>query len=92
MCRDCKHTLFSKSDFSRELSDKPRDQRAYENLVQFERGIRLLLPRFQKLLAALQYAHVHKVDATAGAKMYAGTPNALRRRPNCKMPQRLGNV
>lgn len=34
---------------------KPPDVRAYENLVQFERGIRLLLPKFQKLLAALQY-------------------------------------
>ncbi|KAL0264844.1 carboxypeptidase Y-deficient [Diplodia seriata] len=54
MCQDCKHTLFSKSDFARELSNKPRDARSYENLVQFERGIRLLLPRFQKLLAALQ--------------------------------------
>ncbi|KAF9638159.1 Zinc finger FYVE-type protein [Lasiodiplodia theobromae] len=54
MCRDCKHTLFSKSDFARELADKPRDARSYENLVQFQRGIRLLLPRFQKLLAALQ--------------------------------------
>ncbi|KAL1624302.1 carboxypeptidase Y-deficient [Neofusicoccum ribis] len=49
MCQDCRHTLFSKSDFARESSEKPRDQRAYENLVQFERGIRLLLPRFQKL-------------------------------------------
>ncbi|KAF2187875.1 vacuolar segregation protein-like protein pep7 [Zopfia rhizophila CBS 207.26] len=54
MCKDCKHTLFSKSDFDRELARKPQDQRAYENLVQFERGIRLLLPRFQKLLVALQ--------------------------------------
>lgn len=34
---------------------KPPDVRAYNNLVQFERGIRLLLPKFQKLLAALQY-------------------------------------
>ncbi|KAK8172685.1 FYVE zinc finger-domain-containing protein [Phyllosticta citrichinensis] len=54
MCRDCKHMLFSKSDFEREMADKPRDQRAYENLSQFKRGIQLLLPRFQKLLAALQ--------------------------------------
>ncbi|KAF2146779.1 uncharacterized protein K452DRAFT_282979 [Aplosporella prunicola CBS 121167] len=54
MCLDCKHTLFSKSDFARELVDRPRDQRAYENLTQFKRGIRLLLPRFQKLLAVLQ--------------------------------------
>ncbi|KAF1994029.1 hypothetical protein P154DRAFT_448637, partial [Amniculicola lignicola CBS 123094] len=54
MCQDCKHTLFSKSDFSKELNARPKDQRSYENLAQFERGIRLLLPRFQKLLLALQ--------------------------------------
>lgn len=54
MCKDCKHTLFSKSDFAREFAQRPPDQRAYENLAQFERGIRLLLPRFQKLLLALQ--------------------------------------
>ncbi|KAF1952377.1 hypothetical protein CC80DRAFT_479620 [Byssothecium circinans] len=54
MCKDCKHTLFSRSDFQRELASKPKDQRSYENLAQFERGIRLLLPRFQKLLMALQ--------------------------------------
>ncbi|PSN71481.1 hypothetical protein BS50DRAFT_570835 [Corynespora cassiicola Philippines] len=54
MCKDCNHTLFSRGDFNRELAQKPTDQRAYENLAQFERGIRLLLPRFQKLLSALQ--------------------------------------
>jgi rabenosyn-5 len=54
MCQECKHTLFSRSDFQHELAQKPKDQRAYENLAQFERGIRLLLPRFQKLLMALQ--------------------------------------
>ncbi|KAF2744420.1 FYVE-domain-containing protein [Sporormia fimetaria CBS 119925] len=54
MCKDCSHTLFSRSDFERELAQRPVDQRAYENLTQFERGIRLLLPRFQKLLLALQ--------------------------------------
>ncbi|KAF2732918.1 hypothetical protein EJ04DRAFT_496085 [Polyplosphaeria fusca] len=54
MCKDCNHTLFSKADFDRELVHKPTDARAYENLAQFERGIRLLLPRFQKLLVALQ--------------------------------------
>ncbi|KAH8723712.1 FYVE zinc finger-domain-containing protein [Phaeosphaeriaceae sp. PMI808] len=54
MCKDCKHTLFARGDFARELADKPKDQRSYENLTQFERGIRLLLPRFQKLLQALQ--------------------------------------
>ncbi|KAF2232546.1 hypothetical protein EV356DRAFT_517305 [Viridothelium virens] len=54
MCRDCKHTVFSKSDFARELALRPADQRSYENLKQFERGIRLLLPKFQRLLLALQ--------------------------------------
>ncbi|KAF2261292.1 hypothetical protein CC78DRAFT_470712 [Lojkania enalia] len=54
MCKECHHTLFSKADFDRELAQKPADQRAYENLTQFERGIRQLLPRFQKLLLALQ--------------------------------------
>jgi rabenosyn-5 len=54
MCKDCHHTLFSRRDFETELHEKPKDQRAYENLAQFERGIRLLLPRFQKLLQALQ--------------------------------------
>lgn len=34
---------------------KPPDLRAYDNLVQFEKGIRVLLPRFQKLLMILQY-------------------------------------
>ena len=54
MCKECKHTVFSKKDLAAELSKKPPDVRAYENLTQFERGIRLLLPRFQHLLAALQ--------------------------------------
>jgi len=54
MCRDCKTTVFSKKDFAEELMHKPPDQRAYENLVQFEKGIRLLLPNFQRLLVALQ--------------------------------------
>jgi rabenosyn-5 len=54
ICKDCRHTLFSKTDFANEISHKPPDQRSYENLAQFERGIRLLLPKFQKLLQALQ--------------------------------------
>jgi rabenosyn-5 len=54
MCRDCKITVFSKSEFAAEVSHKPPDQRAYENLIQFEKGIRLLLPNFQRLLFALQ--------------------------------------
>ena len=54
MCKECKHTIFSEKDFAAELAHKPPDLRAYENLVQFERGIRLLLPKFQRLLTALQ--------------------------------------
>ncbi|KAL9117023.1 MAG: hypothetical protein Q9187_006442 [Circinaria calcarea] len=54
MCKDCKHTIFSKAEFAAEITHKPPDLRAYENLVQFERGIRLLLPKFQRLLGTLQ--------------------------------------
>lgn len=54
MCKDCQRTIFSKADFSRELASSPPDQRAYQNLLQFEHGIRLLLPRFQRLLLTLQ--------------------------------------
>jgi rabenosyn-5 len=54
MCKDCQRTIFSKADFSRELTSSPPDQRAYQNLLQFEHGIRLLLPRFQRLLLTLQ--------------------------------------
>ncbi|KAJ5930123.1 hypothetical protein N7466_005616 [Penicillium verhagenii] len=54
LCKDCKTTLFDRRDFQADISRKPPEVRAYENLVQFERGIRLHLPRFQKLLTALQ--------------------------------------
>ena len=54
MCKDCRHTVFSRSDFAAALAHKPPDVKAYENLVQFERGIRLMLPKFQRLLTLLQ--------------------------------------
>ena len=54
MCRECKHTIFSKRDFEGSLTHKPPDQRAYETLRQFERGIRLLLPSFHRVLLILQ--------------------------------------
>lgn len=54
MCRDCKSTIFSRKDFDEELSHKPLDQRSYENLLQFEKGIRLLLASFQRSLVTLQ--------------------------------------
>lgn len=65
MCKECKKTLFSKQEFIESLAHKPPDARAYENLVQFERGIRLLLPKFQQLLQALQYVErIYKGDLT----------------------------
>ncbi|KAB8230443.1 hypothetical protein BDV23DRAFT_92658 [Aspergillus alliaceus] len=54
LCKECRATLFDRRDFAADLMRKPPDLRAYENLVQFERGIRILLPKFQKLLTALQ--------------------------------------
>ncbi|KAI2602170.1 VAC1 protein [Hypoxylon sp. NC1633] len=54
MCRDCKFTVFSKRDFMESVVHKPPDQRAYETLKQFERGIQLLLPSFQRALLPLQ--------------------------------------
>ncbi|CAP92596.1 Pc13g15270 [Penicillium rubens Wisconsin 54-1255] len=54
LCKECKATLFDRRDFKADMMRKPPETRAYENLTQFERGIRLHLPRFQKLLAALQ--------------------------------------
>lgn len=54
MCRDCKHTIFSSRDFTNSLQHKPADQRAYETLRQFERGIKQLLPSFHRALLALQ--------------------------------------
>ncbi|KAI3319494.1 FYVE zinc finger protein [Xylariaceae sp. AK1471] len=54
MCRDCKSTIFSKRDFVESIMRKPPDQRAYDTLRQFERGIELLLPTFQRALLPLQ--------------------------------------
>ncbi|KAI1006017.1 hypothetical protein K3495_g2200 [Podosphaera aphanis] len=54
MCRNCQSTVFSKKDFDAEVLHKPPDQRAYENLMQFEQGIQLLFPNFRRLLIVLQ--------------------------------------
>jgi hypothetical protein len=54
MCKDCSRTIFSKADFARELSMQTPLQRAYSNLISFEQGIRLLLPKFQRILIPLQ--------------------------------------
>lgn len=56
LCKDCNHTLFAQADFTASLTSASITNftRAYSNLLAFERGIRLLLPRFQKLVVALQ--------------------------------------
>lgn len=54
MCRECNHTIFSSRDFVSSLLHKPPDQRAYETLRQFERGIRLLMPTFHRAIVLLQ--------------------------------------
>ncbi|ETN43425.1 uncharacterized protein HMPREF1541_02584 [Cyphellophora europaea CBS 101466] len=56
LCKECNHTLFAHRDFAESLATPAITTftRAYSNLLQFERGIRLLLPKFQKLLQALQ--------------------------------------
>lgn len=54
LCKECKAKLFDKRDFVASATQATPFTRAYENLVQFERGIRLLLPKFQKHLSALQ--------------------------------------
>ncbi|KAK4097872.1 hypothetical protein N658DRAFT_499960 [Parathielavia hyrcaniae] len=54
MCCECKHIIFSHRDFIESIKHRPPDQRAYETLRQFERGIRLLLPSFHRTLQALQ--------------------------------------
>ena len=54
MCRDCSHTIFSKRDFDSSLQTKSPQQRAYETLRQFQTGIQLLMPSFQRALLNLQ--------------------------------------
>lgn len=54
LCKDCKATLFNRRDFEADVTSKPPEVRSYDNLIQFERGIRLHMPKFQKLLSALQ--------------------------------------
>lgn len=54
LCRDCNHTIFARRDFIASLQFKPTDQRSYETMRQFERGIRQLLPSFQRALLTLQ--------------------------------------
>ncbi|KIW25745.1 hypothetical protein, variant [Cladophialophora immunda] len=56
LCKECNQMIFSRRDFQASLTSPSIEAftRSYTNLLQFERGIRLLLPKFQKLLQALQ--------------------------------------
>jgi hypothetical protein len=54
MCCECRATIFGHRDFIESISNRTPDQRAYETLRQFERGIRMLMPTYQKALQALQ--------------------------------------
>ncbi|KAI0967203.1 FYVE zinc finger protein [Xylaria arbuscula] len=54
MCHECKTTIFAKRDFVESIKRKPPDQVGYEVLKQFEWGIELLLPTFQRTLLLLQ--------------------------------------
>jgi len=54
LCKECNTTLFSRHDFELEIQAVDSSTRTYANLTQFENGIRMLLPRFQKLLSVLQ--------------------------------------
>lgn len=54
MCQECNTTLFSKRDFALSLSQTPASVRSYDTLIQFETGIRKLLPSFHRHLQALQ--------------------------------------
>lgn len=54
LCQTCNRTLFSARDFAASLSTPHLAQRTFQHLKSFEHGIALTLPRFQKLLSALQ--------------------------------------
>ena len=54
MCKDCRHTIFHRADFTASIAHRPPDTKAYENLVAFEKGILQMLPKFHRLLHTLQ--------------------------------------
>jgi hypothetical protein len=54
ICRECRAVVFNKRDFALDLANSPQDARTYQTLVQFEQGIKNMMPRFQKLLSSLQ--------------------------------------
>ena len=91
MCKDCRNTVFSRHDFASALTTKPPDVRAYENLLQFQWGIKLLLPKFQRLLVALQF--VYRAHSLWLFRLFGiGILINLLRRLKSRMPPRSVNV
>ncbi|KLU93074.1 vacuolar segregation protein pep7 [Magnaporthiopsis poae ATCC 64411] len=78
MCRDCSHTIFAKRDVAESIAARPPDQRAYENLRQFERGIRSLMPSFQRSLMALQPPKNGDLDEDKPAPTHAQIQEAAK--------------
>ncbi|PHH79798.1 hypothetical protein CDD80_3791 [Ophiocordyceps camponoti-rufipedis] len=94
MCRDCKQTIFSHRDFTTSLEHKPPDQKAYETLRQFERGILLLLPSFHRSLVALQPPGSGGSDASSSwsssaTQTGAATPTQAQIHEAAKIRKRL---
>ena len=84
MCRDCKTAIFSKRDFAESIAHKPPDQRAYETLRQFERGIRQLMPAFQRTVMALQIQ-----EETDGSQRHGSGPTHAQIQEAAKIRKRL---
>lgn len=54
ICTTCNTTVFSKRDFALSTTRPHPSTRTYSALIQFQTGIKTMMPRFQRLLAALQ--------------------------------------
>lgn len=92
LCKDCRATLFNRRDFENDKMKKRPDVKAYENLVQFERGIRQLLPRFQKLLTALQYVWpVPTIKSILMVESFTGILTSLRPLPKSTKHRKFVN-
>ncbi|KAK9468480.1 FYVE zinc finger-domain-containing protein [Lipomyces arxii] len=50
VCKDCRSVVFGMREFAKDVARRPKFVEVYANMVEFKRGIEMLLPRFQKLL------------------------------------------
>lgn len=89
MCRDCKTTIFSKRDFAESIAHTPPDQRAYETLRQFERGIRQLMPSFQRTMLALQIPDTNEDQQVNGIGRIKPPPTSAQIQEAAKIRKRL---